>query len=246
MIIVHNQYLTGFASFERPNDTGYFKLIHYASGTVVTYRKFTLNKRCRTLLIGNNKSGCFFEKRIAFGHIYRTYINSFAFSAKVFRQIECRRVTLLSANVMHYIFNFGSIHKSTLYTNKVIALREKHISASDQLIGARRIQNCTRVDHRRNTKSNAGREVGFYNTGNNVYRRTLSSNDHVNSHCARQLGNACDWHFHFFTGCHYQIAKLIHNHNDVRQKTMPFFGIQITVVEFFVVFLDVPNVCFFK
>jgi hypothetical protein len=54
MILIHHQHLSGFAAFERSDNSGYFQLIDNASGTVVANREFTLNKRCRTLLIGND------------------------------------------------------------------------------------------------------------------------------------------------------------------------------------------------
>ena len=52
--------------------------------------------------------------------------------------------------------------------------------------------------------------------------------------------------FYFFSGCHDEVGKFVNNDNDVGQVFMPVVGIQLSFYEFFVVFFDVSDLCYFK
>ena len=76
-------------------------------------------------------------------------------------------------------------------------------------------------------------KVCLNGTGNDVGSGTLGSNNHVNAHGTRQLGDACNGKLHIFTRRHDKVAKLVDDHHDVRHKLMSLFRIQATVDEFF-------------
>ena len=63
----------------------------------------------------------------------------------------------------------------------------------------------------------------------------------MNADSTRQLGNATDGELYLFTCSHDKVTKLIDYHNDVRHIFMPVLWVQLTVLELFVVLLDVAH-----
>ena len=68
----------------------------------------------------------------------------------------------------------------------------------------------------------------------------------MNSYGSGQLGYAGYRRLYLFAGCHNQVGKLIDYNDDVGQIAVAFFGIQLPLDEFLVVFLDVAHLCIFQ
>src|SRR5690606_12342097 len=111
---------------------------------------------------------------------------------------------------------FGCVHKSTLYPYQIAPGSEQHIAPSDQLVGAARVEDGSRIYFREYPERKPGGEIGLNGAGDNVYRWPLCSDDQVDTYGTRQLGQAGDRRFHFFPCCHHEVCELIDNEHDKR------------------------------
>ncbi len=109
------------------------------------------------------------------------------------------------------------------------------------MLCAASVQNGTRVNFGRDFKGNSGREVGLDDTGNDIDRRTLRSNDQVNTNGARQLGQTRNRRFHLLAGGHNEVGKLVDDQNNVGEVAVAFFRVELAADKFLVVLLDVAN-----
>ena len=142
--------------------------------------------------------------------------------------------------------HFRCIDKGTLHTHGIGTLQEQHITASDQLVSSRTVENSTRVYHGRYAESNTRREVRLDCTGNDICCRTLCSDNHVDTHRTRQLGNTGNRQFNLFTCRHYQVTELIDHHYYIRHEFMPLFRIQLAIDKLLIIFLDITHMCSFQ
>lgn len=117
--------------------------------------------------------------------------------------------------------------------------QEEHVASSNQLVCARTVENRAGVYHRAYLEGHACREVRLDGTRNDVGRRALCGDNHVYAYGTCQLCDTCDGQFDFFSGCHNQVAELIYNHHDIGHEAMPVFGVELSVLELGVVFLDI-------
>ena len=117
-------------------------------------------------------------------------------------------------------FALRSIEESALQTYRVFSLIEKHISATDELIGSRLIQNGSGVDHGEYFEGDTSRKVRFDDTGDDVRGGPLGGYHHVNTCGTRFLGDAGNRTFYLLTRCHDQIGKLIDDQHDIGQEFM--------------------------
>ena len=148
--------------------------------------------------------------------------------AHILRQQEGGRVTRLIRNKVDNPFHFRRIHKCALYTSRLAALREEQIATSNQLVGARRIENRTRVDHLHDTERHTSGEVRLDDTGNNIGRRTLCRDNHMDTHRTGLLGDTGDRGLNLFSGLHDQVAELVNDHHDKRHELMSLLRIQMS------------------
>ncbi|MPN14489.1 hypothetical protein SDC9_161816 [bioreactor metagenome] len=136
------------------------------------------------------------------------------------------------------IFHFGCVHESTLDTDQVTTLREKHISPSDKLISPTHVEDGTGVDLGCNPESHSGREVGFDGTSDNIGGGALGSDYHMDSHGARFLCNTGNRHLDLLTGSHDQVAELIDHYHDIGHIPVSFLRVQPTFDKFLVIFFN--------
>ena len=128
-----------------------------------------------------------------------------------------------------------------MYTSQPSVTRNKHISFSYQLVGTRCIENGSGVDHRCYFKGDSCRKVGLDTTRDDIRRWALGGDNHVYTYRAGQLGDSGDRQFHFFTGCHNEVAELVDNDNDIGHITVAFFGIELAGDEFGIVLFDIAH-----
>ena len=145
------------------------------------------------------------------------------------------------ADVVNNALHLRRIHKGTLHTGGLSALREQQIASTDQLVRTRRIENGTGIDHLHHTESHTRREVRFDDTGNDIGRGTLRSDNHVNTHGTRLLGDTGDRCFDLLACLHDQIAKLINDHHDERHELVSLLRIQMARDKLGIVFLDITH-----
>ena len=63
----------------------------------------------------------------------------------------------------------------------------------------------------------------------------------MDAYGARQLSDTRYRQLYLFAGSHYQVAKLVDYHHDIWHKLMSVLRIELAVLEFLVVFLDVAR-----
>ena len=150
-------------------------------------------------------------------------------------------IARLCADELGDSLHLGRVDKGALYARHVAALREEQVATADQLIGTGRVEDGARVNHRRYAEGYPHGEVGLDRTRDNVCRRALGGDNHVNTHGARLLCDAGDGHFDLAPGGHNQVAELVDNNNDVRHVFVSLVWTEATIDELFVVVLDVAH-----
>ena len=96
--------------------------------------------------------------------------------------------------------------------------KEEHIAATEQVLGAHRVENGPGVEARTHPVGDPAGEVGLDDAGEDVDRRTLGCTDQVDAHCARLLCEPGDGLFDGPAGCDHQISELVDHDHDVGQR----------------------------
>ena len=134
-----------------------------------------------------------------------------------FRQNEGSRITLLIGNETIDAIHFGCINESTLDTSGHAARREQQVATTNEVLSTRLVEDDARIDARCHTERHSCREVGLDDTCHDLCRRSLRSDDHMDTHGTSLLGNTCDGKLHFLTCCHDEVTILVDDGNDVGQ-----------------------------
>ena len=175
-------------------------------------------------------------------HVHVAALAATIFVAHVwFGQFEGRHVTLLLRDVAVDTLHLGRVNEGTLYADRLAAVQVEHVAAAYQLLGTGTVEDGLRVDTCRHLEGDTAGEVGLDGTRDDVCRRALGSDDHVDADGTGQLGDTCDGQFHLLAGGHDEVAKLIDDDDDIRHVLMAVVGVQLTVDELLVVFLDVAG-----
>ena len=183
-VLVRYKHLPGLASFIGAYDSRRFQLVHDATGPVVADGKPALDGGGRTLLAADHQAGGLFEEGIPAARV--DVVQTSAFTVRgVFGQGECAGVGLLGSDKLSDGIHFRGIDKGTLHAGHVAAHRDQHVAPSDQLVGSRRVQNGPRIDHRSYLEGDPRREIGFDHSGDDVGRRPLGGDDHMDPYGAR-------------------------------------------------------------
>ena len=90
--------------------------------------------------MNNYQTGRIFEQRIQASHIHIAQIAT-GILVHIFGQIEGGRVTLLTGNEFGNLCHLGRIDKGALHTHRIGSLQEQHIAPTNELIGARTVEN---------------------------------------------------------------------------------------------------------
>ena len=122
--------------------------------------------------------------------------------------------------MLHDLIHLGRIDKSTLHTGDRSITGIEAVAATDQLLCTLRIEDSTRVNHTLRPQRNTRRDIRFDDTRDDVYRRTLGSQDHVHSYGTRLLGDSRNRCLHLFACLHDKISVLIDDDDDIGQVLM--------------------------
>ena len=137
--------------------------------------------------------------------------------------------------------DFRGVHKGALDAHHFTVYGNQHVAAPDELVCPGRVEDGAGVNHGCHLEGDAGREVRFDESRDDVGRGTLGGNNHVDTHGTCQLGDTRNRGFHFFACRHDEVGKLVHDHHNVGEVAVPFVGIEQPFCEFFVVFFDVTH-----
>ena len=155
------------------------------------------------------------------------------------RQFEGDGIALLVGNELVDGHHFRRIDEGTLYADGLVALQEEHVAATDELVGSHAVENGLRVDALCHLEGDAGREVGLDGTRDDVRRRALGGDNHVDADGTRFLGNTGYRQLDFLAGGHDEVTVLVNDNDDVRHVFMSVLRIELTGNELLVIVLDV-------
>ena len=163
----------------------------------------------------NNGASSLFEVGVKAVHVGRSATSHATLVGVRFGQFHWLYGTGLVCNEPVDALNFGRINKCTLHTNRLVAVKEKHIAAPDELIGTWAVENGTRVNHCAHLESHSSGEVCLDVTCDNACCWALGCYHHVYANGTCKLRNTCYRQLDFFAGGHDKVAELVDNHHDV-------------------------------
>ena len=226
------------------DDAGPFELHHDAPGAVESHLVVALDHRSRDRPVLHGAAGDLGEERIVFQRrrrgLFAAHLRSVAAVGRIVGQRISRRVTLLFGDVIDDAFDLLGLDQRTLDARQLAVLRNEHVAAADQLVGARTVENRPRVDHLHHAESNAGREVGLDLARDDIDRRTLRGDDEVDADGAGLLGQARHGGFDLL-GRHDEVGELVDHHDDIGHEAVAVQRVQPPGGEFLVVLGDVPG-----
>ena len=94
----------------------------------------------------------------------------------------------------------------------------EHVALAEQLLGALLAQDGAAVDLRGDLEGDAGREIRLDRAGDDVDRRPLRRQDHVQAGGARHLRQPLHRAFDVLAGDHHQVGHLVDDDDDVGQR----------------------------
>ncbi len=94
----------------------------------------------------------------------------------------------------------------------------QHVALSKQLLGAHFTEDGAAVDFRGDLKRDAGRKVGLDGAGDDVDRRPLRGQNHMQAGGARHLRQALHRAFDILAGDHHQVGHFVDDDDDVGQR----------------------------
>ena len=155
------------------------------------------------------------------------------------RQDQGVRIAALGTDEVRDGLHFGRVDEAALQANQVIARRQQHVTAADELVGPASVEDGPAVDLRGHAEGHAAGEVGLDGAGDDVDRRALRGDDQVNADGPRQLRQTCNGHLHLLARRHDQVGKLVDDEHDVRQVAVAVLRIQLAPDKLGVVLLEV-------
>ena len=185
-------------------------------------------------------------------------IESWGFAAQNLGVVRADLVVALGAPVLDDLFDFGLFDPCTLKAQRCGTrwVEEQHVALADQSLGTRRAENHSAVLHARHGVGNASWHVGLDQASDDVDRRTLGSNDHVNANGSGLLPNTHDRIFDVASSHHHEVGKLVNNNEDVGQTLelarltvgahLALLGLNFAFVERFVVAADIAETALFE
>ncbi len=125
----------------------------------------------------------------------------------------------LRLEVAHHLLDFLVGAERAVHAADAAAARHvEHVALAEQLLGALLAQDGAAVDLRGDLEGDAGREVRLDGAGDDVDRRTLGGEDHVDAGGARHLREALHRAFDVLAGDHHQVGHLVDDDDDVGQR----------------------------
>ena len=203
------------------DDTGAFELRHDATGAVEADFVVALDHRGRDIAARNCVAGDLGEERVVF---HRSGLLAALTAAAAVRigSIVGQRVgfgiALLAGDVIDDALHLLGLDQRTLDTGQLAVLREEHVTAPDQLVGARLVDDRARVDHLHHAEGDTGREVGRDTARNDLHVGTLRGDDQVDADGAGFLRQTHHGSLDL-AGGHDQVGELIDDDDNIRQVT---------------------------
>ena len=98
------------------------------------------------------------------------------------------------------------------------------------MLGAVGIENRARIDLGRDAIRNAGREVRFDQSGDDIDRRALGRQHQMNADGARHLRQTRDRIFDFMAGSHHQVGEFVDDDHDERHAR-PWLAVFVKILD---------------
>ena len=110
--------------------------------------------------------------------------------------------------------------KAALDTNRLGQIRRdiEHVTTTEEFLGTGGIKNYPGVGHRGDSKGQASGDIGFDKTGDNVDRRTLSSQNQMNTNCPSHLCQPADIVFDLSRREEHNFGQLVDKDNNVGDR----------------------------
>ena len=154
---------------------------------------------------------------------------------------------LLLLYMLNDCIHLRRINERALDTCDLAIAGIEHVSAADKLVSTLGVKHGTRVDNRLCAQRDTCRDICLDNTRHNVYRRTLSSQNHVHTYGTRFLRDTRNRRLHLLACLHDKVTVLVNDNHDVwqvlvMQRTIhQFVGIKAAVDELLVIILQVAH-----
>ena len=224
------------------------QLVHQSAGAVETNRESTLNHTCRALLRHHHGAGDILEQRVGEATAATTHSTAIATTGfdGGFGQFNRFDGTGLCLDILVDALHFGCIDEGALHAHRLVSDENQHIAASHELVGTFLVENRARVDLRHHAERHSTGEVRLNRTCDDVRRRALRGDNHMDADGTRFLRDAGDGQFDFLACGHNQVAKLVDDHDDIRHIFVAFRQVEFVVHKLLVVFLDAFHVGVFE
>ena len=198
-------------------------LVHEATCSVVTDLVAALQRRGARGIAHHDKPDGLLKQRVAVLDVAHIGI---AATSLILADVLGQQVGFLVADVTVVVLllldevtdahDVRSIDKRALQSGQLAVNLEQHVTASDELLGSRAVDDDLTVDALGNGKGDAPREVTLNQTRDDLGRRALGGDNHVDTHCTRFLSNAHQRRFHLLASGHDHVAELVDNAHDIR------------------------------
>ena len=146
----------------RSYDASLFELVHESSGSVVADREAALNHTRTALLADDYRACCLLKERIEIAHVCTAGV---AAAVRVvalrFWQLHRMSRTRLVLDELVDFANLFSADECALHTSRFVAVEIEHVAHTDELVGARTVEDDARVGHRAYLECDASREVSL-------------------------------------------------------------------------------------
>src|SRR3974390_874350 len=204
------------------DDAFLFHPFHVGGGAVVADLQAALDVGGRGFAVAFNYGNSLLIEVAAFGQPHagrvehRAILVFFRIAGGDF--LEIFRLAL-RLEVAHNLLDLVVRHEWTVYAADAPApCHVQHVALAEQLLSALLAQDGAAVDLRRNLEGDASREVRLDGTGDDIDRRALRGEDHMDTGGARHLRQALDGTFDILAGDHTQVGHLVDDHHQVGQQ----------------------------
>ncbi len=108
----------------------------------------------------------------------------------------------------------------------------EHVTFAEEIFCADAIEDRARVDGAYHTEGDAGGDIGFDETGDDIHTRALGSDDEVHTDGTSHLCDACDHCLRVFAMLtHHEVGELIDDDDDAREFLIIFLLLLVVLCE---------------
>ena len=187
---VGHEHLAWFSTLSGPNHSGSLKLIHDLSGSWIAYLKPALKESGGAYVLVEYLAGGSLEKRVSVDrNTSGGTVGSLGSGWHILGEFISHWISGLMADGITYGLYFGSVDECTLHSVDYAVAREEHVASSDELIGSGAVENDAAFELLCHSECDSAGEVGADHTRDDVGRWSLGSENHMDAHGTRFLGN---------------------------------------------------------